>query len=127
MYYYIYYILSVFARKYNNRSNDFAFTAIIYYFILIGLGVVFSFYYLLGKESFKERSQMVILLSCLIPATIHYFALLRNKKYIDVVEEYDSKFVFDTKGKLVAIFLVLYLIVMLASAFYLGSLARASK
>lgn len=127
MYYYIYYILALFAKKYNNRSNDFAFTAILYYFLLGALGIVFVSYFILGKNLFNEKSQLVIFISCVIPAAIHYFALIQNKRYLDIIKKYDSVFVFNTKAKLVSVLLVLYLLVAITSAFYIGSLAREGK
>ena len=127
MYYYIYYLLSIFAKKFNNRDGDYAFTAIFYYAILIGLNISTILIIISGEMQVKLQVNLQIFISIIIPSVIHYLGLVRNKKYIDVIKIYDETFENTLKSKNKTILFLIYLIGTFFFVIYVAIIARAQN
>ncbi len=124
MYYYVYYLFSLFARKYSNRDGDYAFTAIIFYFLFLMLNSLSILLLVADREYFKTHALMLVVITALIPSAIHYFALISNKKYLDVLKEYDEKYEGKPVSKSSILFLLLYVFLTIAVVIYVAQMVR---
>ena len=124
MYYYGYYLLSQFSKRFNNNDGDFAFTAVIYYTLLFTLNILTSIFLFCTKDCLKSHSNMVILVSIAIPVVIHYFFLVRKKKYIEVIKEYNK--VYKNKNIIITYLFCIYVFLTFACVIYVAHLLRGS-
>lgn len=125
MYYYIYYLLSKFAKRFNNRDGDFAFTAILYFIILFGLNVNAILVIICDKVYFKSHLGLMIFIAVAVPCLIHYFGLLRNKKYMEVIKMYDEIFENNKNWAKIIVFFI-YLITTFVLSIYVANYIKSS-
>ena len=126
-YYYAYYLLSKFAQRFNNRDGDYAFTTIFYLFLLNGLNVLTLLLLLYDKAYFSSHIIMMVFVSAIVPATIHYFGLVRNKKYLEIIEEYDEKLRGRSLNKAAIVILLIYILLTFVSVIYIANIIRSQS
>lgn len=127
MYNHLYYVLSRFAKKYNNRNGDFAVTAIFYLSFLIGLNVMTLLSLLYDKAAFRTHTGLMVFVSVMIPLIVNYFGLIREKKYLEIIQQYDERYG-DSKLSSSAILIVLvYSLATITLAIYLATVVRAQN
>lgn len=127
MYYYTYYLLSIFAKRFNNRDGDYAFTAIFYFFLLVGLNVLSILLIICGKTYLKSHILFITFTSIIIPSVIHYIGLVRNKKYEKIIQIYDEKYLDRKLSRWSLALIVLYVLATLSIVIYVATLIRAQN
>jgi glucan phosphoethanolaminetransferase (alkaline phosphatase superfamily) len=127
MIYYAYYLLSRFAKKFNNRDGDYAFTTIFYLFLLLEANVMTVLLLLFDKAFFSVHIGLIVAISAIIPATGLYFGLVRNKKYLEVIKEYDEKYSNTPINNRAVALLVFYILVTFTLIIYMANVVRAQS
>lgn len=124
MYYYLYYLVARFTRKVNNRYNDFAFISVLNFGIPVGMTFILLTYFFGGKFFFTNNITLVIFFSTSLTFLILYFTLIKNKKYLHVIEKKDFDFKYDRKYIISISLFSIYILVLFFITFYLGYLNR---
>ena len=127
MYYYLYYIISQFTKRHNNRNDDYAFMSILYLILLMGFNVMSIILIFKDKIYFRSHTSLIVIISVIIPTIINYLALIKGKKYLEIIKRYDDKHI-ETSLNIFAIRLViLYVLITFTLVIYLALIVRAQS
>lgn len=127
MYNHLYYIISRFAKRYNNRNGDFAVTAIFYLTFLMGLNVMTVLSLLYDKAAFRSHTTLMVFVSIVIPLIVNYFGLIREKRYLEIVQQYDEKYGDSELSRSAIILTSVYVLATITLAIYLATIVRAQN
>ena len=118
-------MLARFSEKYNNRDGDYAFTGVLFIWLLTSLNLVSILLLFFDTYYFKSHIGLAIVVSAGIPAAIHYLALVREKKYLGVIEKYDKIYKGVPLNKFHIGIMVAYVIATLTMVIYIANVVRA--
>jgi len=124
---YIYYLLSRFTFRFNNRDGDYAFTALFYILLFSCLNIMTLCIFFVKKAYFVTNIKLIIFICLLLPVSFLYFKFLHNNKYIRIIEEYNEKMKDKPIPKISIVLILVYVLLTFFSIIYFSIIGRSKS